>query len=78
VIVLCAVLRIKRTLDGAEIDKIILGVAANKASAIEHRRLALWDRTVRNAAAYEAEPEFRLAAIKSPNPVPCPNAALSS
>jgi hypothetical protein len=34
------VLRIKRTLDGAEIDKIISDVQARKALAIEHRRRA--------------------------------------
>lgn len=34
------VLRIKRTLNGAEIDKIISDVEARKASAIEHRRRA--------------------------------------
>jgi hypothetical protein len=36
------VLRIKRTLDGAEIDKIVADVAARKAMAIEHRRRADW------------------------------------
>lgn len=38
VIVLSTVLRIKRTLDGAEIDEIIRDVVARKALAVEHRR----------------------------------------
>ena len=42
VIVLSTVLRIKRTLDGAEIDKIISDVEAGKALAVEHRRRAEW------------------------------------
>jgi hypothetical protein len=42
VIVLSTVLRIKRTLDGAEIDKIISDLQAGKALAIEHRRRADW------------------------------------
>ena len=36
------VLRIKRTLDGAEIDEIISDVQARNALAIEHRRRADW------------------------------------
>jgi hypothetical protein len=55
VIVLSTVLRIKRTLDGAEIDKIISGLQAEKALAIERRRRALRDRTIKNAAAFKAE-----------------------
>ena len=35
-------LRIKRTLGGAEINKIIADVQARKAIAIEHRRRANW------------------------------------
>ena len=42
VIVLSTVLRIKRVLDGAEIDRIILDVETRKALAIEHRRRAEW------------------------------------
>jgi hypothetical protein len=41
-IVLSTVLRIKRTLDGAEIDEIISDVQARKALAVEHRRRADW------------------------------------
>ncbi|UPK33135.1 hypothetical protein IVB18_33635 [Bradyrhizobium sp. 186] len=41
-IVLSTVLRIKRTLDGAEIDRIILDLETRKALAIEHRRRAEW------------------------------------
>ena len=39
---LSTVLRIKRALDGAEIDKIISDLQAGKALAIEHRRRADW------------------------------------
>ena len=49
VIVLSTVLRIKRTLDGAEIDKIISDVEAGKALAMEQRRRA--DRRQRELAA---------------------------
>ncbi|MDH2348622.1 MULTISPECIES: hypothetical protein [unclassified Bradyrhizobium] len=42
VMVMSTVLRIRRTLDGAEIDRIILDVEARKALAIEHRRQAEW------------------------------------
>lgn len=35
-------MRIKRTLDGAEIDKIISDVEAQKALAVEHPRRADW------------------------------------
>ena len=55
VIVLSTVLRIMRSLDGAEIDKIISDLQAGKALAIERRRRALWDRTIKNAAAFKAE-----------------------
>jgi hypothetical protein len=41
-IVLSTVLRIKRTLDGAEIDKIISDVQSRKMLAIERRRRADW------------------------------------
>jgi hypothetical protein len=55
VIVLSSVLRIKRTLDGAEINKIISGLQAEKELAIEHHRRALWDRTIKTAATFKAE-----------------------
>ncbi|MCK1668546.1 hypothetical protein [Bradyrhizobium sp. 153] len=42
VIVLSTVLRIKRTLDGAEIDRIIWDVETRKALGAEHRRRAEW------------------------------------
>jgi hypothetical protein len=45
VIVLSTVLRIKRTLDGAEIDKLISDVEARKAAAFE--RIRLRRRTVK-------------------------------
>lgn len=55
VIVLSTVLRIKRTLDGAEIDKIILDVEARKALAIEHRRRADWHTRELAASHFRAE-----------------------
>jgi hypothetical protein len=42
VMVLSIVLRIKRTLDGVEIDKIIWDVEARKALTIERQRRADW------------------------------------
>ena len=42
VMVLSIVLRIKRMLDGAEIDKIIWGVETRKALAMERQRRADW------------------------------------
>ena len=41
-IALSTVLRIKRTLDGAEIDAMIFGLEARKASAIERQRRSDW------------------------------------
>jgi hypothetical protein len=55
VIVLSTVLRIKRTLDGAEIDEIISDVQARKAMAIEHRRRADWRRRELAASSHRAE-----------------------
>ena len=49
------VLRIKRTLDGAEIDKIISDVQALKVRAIEHRRRADWRKRELAAASFHAE-----------------------
>ena len=53
-IVLSSVPRIKRTLDGAEINKIISGLQAEKELAIDYRR-ALWDRTIKTAATFKVE-----------------------
>ncbi|KRQ15882.1 hypothetical protein [Bradyrhizobium manausense] len=44
-IVLSTVLRIRRTLDGAEIDEIIRDVVARKVLTVEHRRRAEWRKT---------------------------------
>jgi hypothetical protein len=49
------VLRIKRTLDGAEIDNIISDVEAGKALAIEHRRRGDWHRRELAASRFRAE-----------------------
>lgn len=54
VIVLATVLRIKRTLDGAEIDEIIRGVEARKALVIEHKRRADWRKRELEAARFRA------------------------
>jgi hypothetical protein len=50
---LSIVLRIKRTLDGAEIDKIISDVQARKALAVEHGRRQRWEQVIENAAAFD-------------------------
>jgi hypothetical protein len=55
VMVLSVVLRIKRTLDGAEIDRIIWDVEARKALAAEHRRRAEWRKSELEAAHFWAE-----------------------
>jgi hypothetical protein len=55
VIVLSTVLRIKRTLDGPEIDKIISDVEARKAVAVEHRRRADWRKRELAANRFEAD-----------------------
>jgi hypothetical protein len=54
VMALSIALRIKRTLDGAEIDKLISDVQARKAQAAEHRRRKEWQRAVENAAKFTA------------------------
>jgi hypothetical protein len=53
VIALSVVLRIARTLDGAEIDKIISDVEARKAVAVEHRRRADWRKRELAASSFE-------------------------
>jgi len=53
--VLSTLLRIKRTLDGAEIDKIIWGVETRKALAIEHRRRAKWRKAELEAERFRAQ-----------------------
>ena len=49
------VLRIKRTLDGAEIDKIISDVETSKALAMERRRRADWRKRELAASRFRAE-----------------------
>jgi hypothetical protein len=53
VMTLSIVLRIKRTLDGGEIDKIIVDVQAQKALAVERGRRKRWQRVIENAAAFD-------------------------
>ncbi|WP_316398199.1 hypothetical protein [Bradyrhizobium sp. 33ap4] len=57
VMALSVVLRIKRTLDGAEIDQIIRDVEAQKALAVERRRRADWRKRE------EAAKRFRAACV---------------
>jgi hypothetical protein len=57
VIVLSTLLRIRRTLDGAEIDKIIWDFEAHKASAIERRRRADLRKCEVAASGFRAECE---------------------
>jgi hypothetical protein len=52
VMVLSIVLRIKRALEGPEIDKIISDVQARKAVAIEGERRKQWQLTVKNSRAF--------------------------
>jgi hypothetical protein len=68
VIVLSTVLRIKRTLDGGEIDWVLADVQAQNALAMEHARRAQWRRSVENAAAFRAFVEFHYESIASPHP----------
>jgi len=49
---LSIVLRIKRTLDSDEIDKIISDVQARKALAVERGRRKRWQRAIENAATF--------------------------
>jgi hypothetical protein len=50
VIALSTVLRIRRTLDGAEIDDLISDLQTRKALAAEHRRRKEWRRVLENTA----------------------------
>jgi hypothetical protein len=53
VMTLSIVLRIARTLDGPEIDKIISDLQARKGLALEDVRRKCWQRVVENAAAFK-------------------------
>jgi hypothetical protein len=53
VMTLSIVLRIKRTLDSDEIDKIISDVQARKVLAVERVRRKRWQQRVENAAAFD-------------------------
>ncbi|QIG96780.1 hypothetical protein [Bradyrhizobium sp. 6(2017)] len=65
VMVLSVVLRIKRTLDGAEIDQIILDVETRKALAMEHQRRSEWRECELAASRFRAECEHTSAASLS-------------
>ena len=55
VMVLSTVLRIKRTLDGSEIDDLISGMQARKALAAENVRRKRWEGVIENAARLVAD-----------------------
>jgi hypothetical protein len=63
VMVLSMVLRIKRSLDGAEIDEIIRDVVARKALAVEHRRRADWRKAEVAASRFRSECHADAAAL---------------
>ncbi|WP_029079831.1 hypothetical protein [Bradyrhizobium sp. th.b2] len=67
VMALSVVLRIKRTLDGAEIDQIIRDVETRKALAVEHRRRADWRKSELAASRFRAECDHLNAAPPSHN-----------
>jgi hypothetical protein len=52
VMTLSIALRIKRTLDGGEIDKIISDVEARKPLSFERGRRKRWQRAVENATSF--------------------------
>jgi hypothetical protein len=54
-VVLSTVLRIKRTLDAVEIDKLISDLEARKALAVERRRRKRWQDVIENAATFYAQ-----------------------
>jgi hypothetical protein len=54
VMTLSIVLRIKRTLDGVEIEKLISDVEARKVAAVEHHRRADWRKRELAASSFEA------------------------
>ncbi|UVO34507.1 hypothetical protein KUL72_23810 [Bradyrhizobium arachidis] len=55
--VLSTVLRIKRTLDGREVDEIISDVVTRKAMALERRRRIEWRKSEQEAAHFGAQCE---------------------
>ena len=59
VISLSVLLRIKRTLNGAEIDTLISDLQARKAMAAEHRRRADWRRREASASTFQPESDWR-------------------
>ena len=59
VMALSVVLRIKRTLDGAEIDELISDMQTRKAQAAERRRRADWHKRELSARRFLAELKSR-------------------
>jgi hypothetical protein len=71
VMTLAIVLRIKRTLDGAEIDRIISDVQVRRSLATERRRRANWRASELSAKRFEAECHHAdAAALRSTSPQP--------
>jgi hypothetical protein len=52
---LTAELLVRRTMNGDQVDTIIMQAVAAKALADEHARRAAWRRTVENAASFVAD-----------------------
>jgi hypothetical protein len=67
--VLSTVLRIKRTLDGGEIDNIISDLQVQKSLAVERCRRADWHRRELVAQHFQSEP-YRLGAVSMPHLAP--------
>ena len=65
-IALSTVLRIKRTLDGAEIDEIIWDVLVRNTAAVEHRRRADWRTRELSARVFSAECHYSAATCLRP------------
>jgi hypothetical protein len=76
VIVLSTLLRIRRSLDGAEIDKIIWEFETHKASAAERRRRADWRKGELAASRFRVECDH-LDAARKPGPCPKSGAIIS-
>ncbi len=67
-ITLSTVLRIRRMLDGDEIDPLISDVQARKALAIERARRKQWQRTGENAAKFTASVGTEQINLSGPEP----------
>jgi hypothetical protein len=68
VMALSIVLRIKRTLDGVEIDTIISDVEARKALALERQRRADWRKRELAASRFRAKCDYLDGAVATSSP----------